>query len=428
MYDKQRPGLALGPIVLIVALFFLWGVANSLNDVLIPQFKKAFTLSDWQSGLVQSAFYVGYFLLALPAGLFIGRWGYKSAVVFGLVLYGAGALLFFPAAQLREYPYFLLALFVIASGLAFLETAANPLMTVIGPPETATRRLNLAQAFNPAGALTGVFVGREFILTGHEPSAADLAAMSPAALEQFRQAEAHSVQGPYLILAAVVLAWAALVAVTRFPAAASRPARAEPDAPPVDAVSLLRRPRFLFGVVAQFFYVGAQVGIWSFMIRYGQAEVPGLGEKAAADVLFWSLGALFAGRFIGTALMGRFDPARLMLLFALANIGLLAVAITVGGPVGLYSLAATSFFMSIMFPTIFALSVQDLDPQTKTGSSLLVMSIIGGAVMAPLIGLVSHLASIQLAMAVPLACFAVVALFSASNTAPAPTPSKSGDR
>ncbi len=415
MESGQRPKTALLPLILITTLFFLWGVANNLNDVLIPQFKKTFTLNDWQSGLVQSAFYMGYFVLALPAGIVMRRYGYKTAVVVGLMLYGAGALLFWPAAQAREYALFLAALFVIASGLAFLETSANPLMTVLGDPAKSEQRLNFAQAFNPAGSITGIFIGREFILSGHEPTVADLAAMSPAALEQFRATEAHAVQPPYLILAAVVLALAAIVALVRFPAQANRPpADAAEGSVLQDIPKLLARPRFVFGVVAQFFYVGAQVGVWSFMIRYAQAEIPGMGEKAAAAVLIVSLWALFAGRFIGTALMSVINPSRLMAGYAAINVLLVAIGVSVGGTTGLYALAATSFFMSIMFPTIFAVAVKDLGPQTKTGSSFVVMAIIGGAVMTPLMGWISHVSSMRLAMSVPALCFVVVGLYALS--------------
>ncbi len=416
MESGQRPRAALLPLILITALFFLWGVANNLNDVLIPQFKKTFTLNDWQSGLVQSAFYMGYFVLALPAGMVMRRFGYKSAVVLGLMLYGTGALLFYPAAQAREYSWFLAALFVIASGLAFLETSANPLMTVLGDPTRSEQRLNFAQAFNPAGAITGIFIGREFILSGHEPTAADLAAMSPAALEQFRASEAHAVQAPYLALAAVVLVLAAIVALVRFPAQANRPPDDVNEGSVLgDVPKLLARPRFVFGVVAQFFYVGAQVGVWSYMIRYAQAEVPGMGEKAAAAVLIASLWALFAGRFIGTALMSVIAPWKLMALYAATNVLLVGVGVAVGGTTGLYALAATSFFMSIMFPTIFAVAVKDLGPLTKTGSSFVVMAIIGGAVMTPLIGWISHLSSMRLAMIAPAVCFAVVGLYALSS-------------
>lgn len=414
MEKSQTERTALVPLVLIVTLFFLWGVANNLNDVLIPHLKKAFFLNDLQSGLVQSAFYLGYFFLALPAGLVMRRYGYKAAVVVGLLLFGAGALMFYPAAEVRQYGWFLGALFVIASGLAFLETSANPLITVLGDPAKAEQRLNFAQAFNPLGSITAVVVGRQFILSGVEPTKAQFASMSPDQLAAFQAHEAQSTQIPYLIIAAVVLAWAVLVAITKFPHQAGRPAADEADAalPAGQAMAgLLARPRFLFGVAAQFFYVGAQVGVWSYTIRYAQHEVPGLGEKTAAAYLSWSLVAFMVGRFVGAAAMSRFSPSRLMGLFAAINVGLTLVAALVGGKVGLYALVSTSLFMSIMYPTIFASSLKGLGPLTKTGSSFLVMSVIGGAVLTAIMGAVSDASAIDLAILVPCACFAVVGLF-----------------
>lgn len=410
----ERPAATpLLPVILITALFFLWGVANNLNDVLIPHFKKAFLLTDLQSGLVQSAFYLGYFLLALPAGLTMRRFGYKAAVVTGLLLFGTGALLFYPAAEIREYGWFLAALFVIAAGLAFLETSANPLITVLGDPATAERRLNFAQAFNPLGSISAVLLGREYILSGVEPTAAEFAAMSPSDLERFQISEAQAVQGPYLMIAAIVLVWAVLVIICRFPGAATRASVEQAPAQSVGSTirALLHQPRFLSGVAAQFFYVGAQVGIWSYMIRYSQQEIPGLGEKSAAGYLTWSLALFMVGRFVGTALMSKVRPARLMGVYALANIGLVLVAFAAGGHVGVAALAATSFFMSIMFPTIFANSLKGLGELIKPAASFLVMSIIGGAVITALMGMISDMSSIRTAMLVPAGCFIVIAWF-----------------
>ncbi|RZJ93376.1 MAG: MFS transporter, partial [Brevundimonas sp.] len=244
------------PILLVVSLFFLWGMANNLNDILIAQFRKAFALSDLQSGLVQSAFYLGYFCLAIPAALFMKRFGYKAAVVLGLVLFGLGALLFYPAAEVRRYEFFLAALFVIASGLAFLETSANPLVTVLGPPETAERRLNLAQAFNPLGSILGLMVGRHFILSGVEPTPAELAAMSPGAVEAFYAREATAVQGPYLLIGVFVLIWAVVFFLVRFPAiTGSAAAKEEGPGAARDFAAILGMSRVRWGVAAQFFYV-----------------------------------------------------------------------------------------------------------------------------------------------------------------------------
>ncbi|MGV8834760.1 L-fucose:H+ symporter permease, partial [Cellvibrio sp.] len=402
------------PLILIISLFFLWGMANNLNDILITQFKKLFTLSDFKAGLVQSAFYTGYFVFSIPAALWMKRFGYKAAVVFGLLLYAAGAFLFYPAAAQREYVLFLGALFVIASGLAFLETSANPLIVAMGDPATAERRLNFAQSFNPFGCIAGILIGREFILSGNEPTVEELAVMSAEQLEQFYQFESHAVQGPYLVIGLIVLAWALVVLLVKFPRIATQPAIDETGSW-ADYKTLLRNGEFMFGVAAQFFYVGAQVCIWSFLIRYGQEAVPGTGEKTLANYLMGSLVVFMVGRFVATALMGRFRAAWLMWLYALANIALCAYAMLVPGHTGLLALAATSFFMSLMFPTIFALSIKNLGARAKAGSSLVIMAIIGGAVLTAVMGLVSDLTSIHSAVGVPLVCFAVIALYARSR-------------
>ncbi|HEX5184146.1 MAG TPA: L-fucose:H+ symporter permease [Allosphingosinicella sp.] len=400
------------PFALIVALFFLWGVANNLNDVLIAHFKKLFSLGDLQAGLVQSAFYLGYFCLAIPAALFMRAWGYRAAVLLGLGLYGAGALLFWPAAGALSYPFFLAALFVIASGLAFLETSANPLIARLGPAESASRRLNFAQAFNPLGSIAGVMIGSRFILSGITLTPAQIAAMPPARLAAHRAAEAGAVQMPYLLIGIGVIVWAALIRATRFPPVATEREIAEGVGAIDDFRALARRPRLLTGVVAQFFYVGAQVGIWSFLIRYCEIAVPGTGEKTAAAYLTLSLAVFMAGRFAGTALMGRIAPLPLLSAFAAAGMILCVFASLAPGPAGIGALVATSFFMSIMYPTIFAESVAGLGPLTKSASALLVMAIVGGAAMPAAMGFVSDRSgSIVHAMVVPALCFAIVILF-----------------
>jgi FHS family L-fucose permease-like MFS transporter len=379
--------------VLIVGLFFLWGAANNLNDVLVAHFRQLFRLSDLQSGLVQSAFYLGYFCFAIPASLAAERFGYKRAVIAGLLLFAAGALLFWPASVAASYPFFLLGLFVIASGLAFLETAANPMVMVLGSADGAERRLNLAQAFNPLGSITGVALGAVLIL-------------GPGG-----EADAVAVRLPYLCIALVVLAWAALLALTPFPAAATVATRGV-GSPLAGYGTLLRRPRYMAGVAAQFFYVGAQVGIWSYLIRYVSAAVPAFSEQHAAGLLTLSLALFMGGRFVGTALLARIDGARLMLAFALTDAVLAVVAATLGGWVGVVALVLSSFFMSIMYPTIFVLSLRGLGPLTKPGASLIVMAIIGGAVITALMGLVSDVSgAIRWAMLVPAVCFLVVAAF-----------------
>ena len=394
-------------LVITVCLFFLWGMANNLNDILIAQFRKAFTLSDFGTSFVQQVFYLGYFLLAVPASMVMRRYGYKTAIVLGLLLYGTGALLFYPAAAASLYQLFLLGLFVIAAGLAFLETSANPLMGELGDPAGATRRLNWAQAANPLGAITGILVGRNFILSGIEHDERALATMDAATRTAFYRAEVQAIAPPYIAIAIVVLLFALAAALVRFPANAPVAVR-EPGSGRF--ADVFRRPRLIAAVVAQFFYVGAQVGVWSYTIRYVQANV-GLGERGGADALFVSLVLFAAGRFLGSALMGRVAPVRLLGLFAILSAVLTAAAAMLGGWAGLIALVAASFFMSIQFPTIFALGIEGLGPLRRAGASLIVMAIIGGAGLTALMGWVSDHLGIATAMLVPTFSFVVVAGF-----------------
>jgi FHS family L-fucose permease-like MFS transporter len=398
------------PLVLIISMFFMWGMAGNLNDILIKQFKKSFELTDLQSGFVQSAFYMGYFLLAIPASIVMRKYNYITGIIIGLILYAAGAFLFFPAAENSSYPFFLFALFVIASGLAFLETAAGPYVLALGKPETATFRLNLAQSFNPIGCVTGVLVGQHFILTGVEYTKEELAKMSPEALQAYYLTEAHSVQTPYLIIGAVILLFAIIIAFTKFPTIK--------DEETVNTSStrktlklLLSKKSFKQSVIAQFFYVGAQVCIWSFLIRYIQDTIPGTPEKGAANFLTISLVVFTLGRFIGTGLLKKIKDNKLLWIYSLINIVLTAVGILFPGTIGLWALVGTSFFMSIMYPTIFSLGIKDLGEHTKLGASILVMAIIGGAVLTLAMGRLSDLAGIANSLLIPLLCFVFVAYY-----------------
>ena len=395
---------------LIVALFFFWGMSNSLNDILIPQFRKTFLLGDFASSLVQFATFIGYFTFAIPASLFMRRFGYRAAVVMGLVLFGSGALLFYPAAQLGEYHWFLVALFVVASGLSFLETSANPLIAIMGPAHNAAQRLNFAQAFNPLGTIAGVLLGKTLILSENHLDAAQIQSMDPATRAAWQASELAAVKLPYLGIAAIVLLWALLVAIAKFPPMAQRAAD-EGQGASGGFAGLKNFPHYWFGVFAQFAYVGAQVGVWSFLIRYTQFNFPGTSENSAADYLFYSLVLFFAGRFIGTLLMSKFKPALLLTVFATADLILCVVGALKGAEIGLYALMTTSFFMSIQFPTIFTMSLRGLGTYTKSGSSFLVMAIVGGALIPMAMGLVSDASTINMAMLVPAACFAVVAWF-----------------
>lgn len=394
---------------LVTSLFFMWAIANNFNDILIKQFQKALDLTRMQSGLVQTAFYFGYFTVALPAGWVMTKVGYKNGILIGLALYALGAVLFYPAAEVRQFGFFLLALYAIAAGLAFLETAANPFITAMGPKATAAQRLNLAQSFNGLGGFVAPFLGGALIFSGVEHSSDELAAMNPTALDAYLSSEAQAVQLPYLGLAAVVLALSALIFFARFPAI-SEDGDTGVQADHTDR-SIWSFGHLRWAVVGQFFYVGAQVGIWSYFINFAQDAV-GVGEKSAANYLGFSLMGFMIGRFAGTALMRYIKPERMLVFYGLIAAALCGVAIATTGWTSVVALGLTSFFMSIMFPTIFALGIEDLGAKTKLGSSFIIMAIIGGALFPPLIGLIADsAASIHTAMIVPLISFLVVVVF-----------------
>lgn len=408
---RMLPQGVLIPFILVTALFFLWGIPNNLNDVLIRQFMKSFSLSRFEAGLVQSAFYLGYFLLAMPAALLMRRFGYKFGFIVGLLLFGMGAFLFWPAALSARYSYFLTALFVIASGLSFLETASNPFVAQLGDPKTAAQRLNFAQAFNPLGSISGALIGTVYIFSGIELDNRQISAMQTAhTYSGYLRSETMRVVTPYMALGAVVILWATLIAFTRFPKVAGESATEGEDRGHFR--DLLRYPSFLLAIFAQFMYVGAQVGTWSYFIQYIQDSTHE-HEKMAGYLLTGTLAAFGAGRFSSSAIMHYIRPDRLMAVYSAVNILLVGIGIAFPGWVGLWAIFLTSFFMSVMFPTIFALGIDGLGRNTKIGASLIVMSIVGGAILTPLMGWISQQAhSIAIAYAVPLASYCVVGLFS----------------
>jgi FHS family L-fucose permease-like MFS transporter len=400
------------PFSLVTSLFFLWGVPANLNDVLIRQFMKSFALTRVEAGLVQSAYYFGYFFLALPAALLMRRTGYKTGLVTGLLLFATGAALFWPAAIIGRYSFFLLALFVIAAGLSFLETASNPFIAQMGSPATAARRLNFSQAFNPLGAITGVLVGTLFIFSGIELSPAQVITQKAAGTyATYVQHETMRVVAPYLVLSVVAFVLAVIFTRTRFPEVVAEEDTPISEQSSAGIGSLFRRPNFLFAVFAQFLYVGAQVGTWSYFIQYVQ-DYTHLPEKRAGFLLTGTLVAFAVGRFSATLLLKRVAAARLVTVYAVANTLLLAWAVVHPGWAGVWAVFLTSFFMSIMFPTIFALGLEGLGPLVKLGGSLLVMSIVGGATLTPVMGWISqHGGGIAHAYLVPLAGYVAIALF-----------------
>jgi FHS family L-fucose permease-like MFS transporter len=413
---KSEPGQPLFParyatvFFLVTGLFFLWGIPNNLNDVLIRQFMKSFEITRLKAGLVQSAFYFGYFAVSMPAAIFMRKLGYKAGILTGLGLYTLGTLLFWPAAEARSYPLFLIGLFVIASGLGFLETGANPLVTQLGEPSSAAGRLNLAQAFNPIGSIVGVLIGTLFIFSGVELKPLQIAAMRAAGTyEAYLRHETVRVIVPYLALGGAVFLWGLLLLRTRFPALATD--EADADGSHGKFRELLRYPHFLKAVFAQFCYVGAQVGTWSYFIQYVQ-DYTHSPERVAGYFLTGTLAGFMLGRFAATVLMRRIAANVLMGWFAVINIALVSVAVLHPGWAGLWCLFLTSFFMSLMYPTIFVLGLNGLGRNTKIGGSWIVMAIIGGAVFTPVMGLVAqHAGSMAIGMTVPLVGYIVVAYY-----------------
>jgi FHS family L-fucose permease-like MFS transporter len=394
-------------IILITALFFLWGFALNLNPILIPHLKKACQLTDTQSAFIDSASYIAYFLFAIPAGRFMTRFGYKGGIILGLFLFALGAYLFYPAASARSYVFFLGALFIIATGLTFLETAANPYITVLGPPETATQRLNFAQSFNGLAAFLAPLIGGRFILSGTVLPKEQELSMTTGQLNNYLNQEAASVQVPFLVIGSVVLLIAILLAKTKLPEII------ENDVAEVKG-SILKEKNLLRGVLAQFFYVGAQVCVSSFFIRFSE-KVAGIDEVSAAYYLSGALLGFMIGRFVGTFLMKFINPPKLLFVYSVLVILLLVGAVMLQGILAVYALIATQYFLSIMFPTIFALSVRGLGKRTKQGSSLVIMSIVGGAFFPVLMGSVSDGTNIQISYLVPAACLLVVLFFAFKN-------------
>jgi MFS transporter, FHS family, L-fucose permease len=405
------------PFVLVTALFFLWALPNNLNDILIPQFMKSFELNRLQAGLVQSAFYLGYFLLAMPAALIMDKYNYKTGLIIGLLLFAAGCFLFWPAAIAGRYGFFLFALFVIASGLAFLETGSNSFIAVLCDPDTSEHRLNFSQSFNPLGSMTGVIIGTVFIFSGTELSNPQIESMKLAGTyKAYLHDEIMRVGFPYLVIGSIILLWAFLIWRTKFPGEKTAGNTGEKQKGKLSA--LLHYPHFLKGVLAQFFYVGAQVGTWSFMIQYLKDYLQ-KSEKEAGALLFVSILAFGIGRFVATALMKRFEPSKLMGAYSSINVVLCAIAIFIPGILGGWALVITGFFMSLMFPTIFALGIKGLGPNTKLGGSVIIMAIIGGAVWTPIMGMISDKThSMALAIIIPLISYLFIIYYAYIGSKP----------
>lgn len=412
----QRVALAV-----VTSIFFMWGFLTCLNDILIPHLKAIFELNYARAMLVQFTFFGAYFLMSLPAGRLVAHLGYKLGIVAGLVIAGIGALGFWPAAALREYPAFLAALFVLATGITVLQVAANPYVALLGPTRTASSRLTLAQALNSLGTAIAPLFGGLLILGGTR-GGADVSTLPAAGQAAYRAAEAQAVQGPYLGLAVALFLLALFVFLFRLPLLRESTEQADPARHGYGEA--LRHRHLRYGVLAIFFYVGAEVAIGSFLVNYlSMPDIGGISEQDATRYVsaYWTMAMV--GRFAGSALLARFAPRRLLALFAAVNMALLAVTMASGGQVAVYSVVAIGLFNSIMFPTIFALGIERLGPLTNKGSSLLIMAIVGGAAVPFLQGLLADAIGLHRSFVLPLLCYGYIIFYGLSGSRlPATTP------
>jgi FHS family L-fucose permease-like MFS transporter len=384
------------PFILVTSLFFLWGMANIMNSALISHFQPVFEISRAQAMFVETAFYFGYFTIAIPAGLFIEKYNYKKGILLGLILYAVGALLFIPAAKLLTFGFFLFALYVIASGLAFLETAANPYVTILGKPQTSVLRLNFSQAFNGLALVVGPYIAGSLIFSGNEGAMTTEAA---------KQQAADAVVLPYVGIAAVVLLVAFFFYLTRMPEPAKGGALKFDKA-------IFKQRHLMFAVIAQLFYVGAQAGIWGITIDFVTDLLPGTSkEEASQKFLVIGTSLFVGGRALGTLLLTVVKDHKLLTTYAAAATILCVMGIFADGITAVYAVLGINFFMSIMFPTIFALGVKGLGEFTKLGSSFIIMAIVGGAILPPVMGYLAISIGIQQCFILPAICFLVVLIY-----------------
>lgn len=402
-------------LAVVTTIFFTWGGLTSLNDVLIPHLKAVFNMNYAQSMLIQSTFFGAYFLMSLPASRVVAKFGYKHSIVIGLIVAAAGAAMFFPAARIPSYPLFLGALFVLASGITLLQVSANPYISLLGDPAGAPSRLNLAQALNSLGTTVFPYVIGPLILSSAVLGAADLAAMSVADQEAYRAHEAASVQMPYLIIAGGLLLLAVFVYAMRIPSLKEATESADPVHH--SFAEVLGQKHLFYGVIAIFVYVGAEVSIGSFLINYISApEIGNITHAEAAEHLAYYWGGAMVGRFIGAALLQRFDARRLLALFSIVAIVLLVLTMATRGTIAMWTVLAIGLFNSIMFPTIFTIAIERLGPLTSKASSLLIMGIVGGAVVPLAQGALSDAIGIQHSFVIPAVCYAFIVWYGFSGS------------
>ncbi|WP_299158007.1 L-fucose:H+ symporter permease [uncultured Eudoraea sp.] len=425
--EKKIPVVSkqvLVPFILITSLFALWGFANDITNPMVSAFKKILELNNTQASWVQMAFYGGYFTMAFPAAMFVKKYTYKKGIILGLILYAFGALLFYPAAAYEEFGFFLAALYILTFGLAFLETTANPFILSMGDVKTATRRLNLAQAFNPIGALTGLFIAQTFILGSLQSDDLDAQGnviydtLTETAKTAIRASDLMVVRNPYVILGLFVLFMLVLIALVKMPEK-----KEEAGGSVTNAVKrLFQNKKFVEGTIAQMFYVGAQIMCWTYIYQY--AETLGIDNRSAVTYAYWALILFLIGRWIGTYLLKYIRSGKLLMYFALGAIIFTIGAIFIPGMTGLYSLVGISLCMSVMFPTIYGIALEGVGEDAKFGAAFLVMAIVGGAIMPVLQGSILDLGGsgytdiiilgvpeVNFSFVLPLICFIVVAIY-----------------
>lgn len=400
------------PFLLVSLLFLLWGVANNMNDTLLAAFKRIMSMSDVQTSFVQFAFFGAYFCFAIPSAMFIRRYSYKSGILLGLLLYATGTMLFFPAGEAASYGFYLFAIYVMAGGCAILETTANPYILSMGPQDSATRRLNIAQSLNPVGAICGILLSRHFILSELKNiDAAERLNMTTEALVSIQRHELGAVSGTYMFLGAVLLLLLIVIACVRMPEDKDC---SEITGIRVTFMRLWRCVRYRRGVVAQFFYVGVQTCVWSFTIRLSMERL-GIVEKDASIVFLYSIIAFTLFRFFFTWLMGYVQPVKLLFVSCIGAVVCTSVVVWDDGWVSIGALIGISAFMSLMFPTIYGIALEDIKgPVMKIAASGLIMAIVGGAVLTPVQALVSDVLGIGMSFIVPLGCFLVILIYSLS--------------
>jgi len=427
MTGAKNPGLFSGPqgqsyllpFILVTTLFALWGFANDITNPMVAAFKNILLISNFESSLVQFAFYGGYCFMAIPAAIFIKRFNYKNGILVGLALYSAGCLLFIPAGNAMAFWAFLIAYFVMTCGLAFLETTSNPFILSMGPAESATRRLNFAQAFNPIGSLTGMLIAKEFILARLNPATeVERAALSVSdndLFTQIQQSDLDVVSGPYLILGLVVFVTLVVFAIAKLPNASS----IEKGPMNIGATfkRLLGNSQYCRAVIAQAFYVGVQIMVWTFIIQYAEIEL-GMPKATAQGYNMVAMAIFVSSRFVCTYLLKYVKPHLLLACLAIGATAFTLGTIFIHGLLGLYCLVAISACMSLMFPTIYGIALKDLGDDAKLGSAGLILAIGGGCFMPPLQGLLidkatwlEPLSSIRFSFVLPLICFVVIAQF-----------------